>query len=67
MSTKILSQSQVLFALKEIEKEVVRVLGKQQDNVITIRDIDTFRDYISSCISTGIIAIDTETNNSLTH
>ena len=53
MSTKILSQSQVLFALKEIEKEVVRVLGKQQDNVITIRDIDTFRDYISSCISTG--------------
>lgn len=65
MSTKILSLSQVLFALKEIEKEVVRVLGKQQDNVITIRDIDTFHDYIASCISTGIIAIDTETNNSL--
>ena len=38
MSKKIPSRSQVLFALKEIEKEVVRVLGKQQENIITIRD-----------------------------
>ena len=65
MSKKIPSRSQVLFALKEIEKEVIRVLGKQQENIITIRDIDVFRDYIASCISVGVIAIDTETNNSL--
>lgn len=65
MSKKIPSRSQVLFALKEIEKEVVRVLGKQQENIITITDIEVFRDYIASCISVGVIAIDTETNNSL--
>ena len=65
MSKKIPSRSQVLFALKEIEKEVIRVLGKQQENIITITDIEVFRDYIASCISAGVIAIDTETNNSL--
>lgn len=65
MNKKEPSQSQVLFALKEIEKEVFRVLGKQQENIITITDIDTFREYISSVIRTGVMAIDTETNNSL--
>lgn len=65
MNKKEPSQSQVLFALKEIEKEVFRVLGKQQENIITITDIDTFREYITSVIRTGVMAIDTETNNSL--
>ena len=46
MNKKEPSQSQVLFALKEIEKEVFRVLGKQQENIITITDIDTL--YIQS-------------------
>lgn len=65
MSKKVSSCSQTQPVLKEIEKEVVRVLGRQQANVITITDADTFHDYISSCIASGIIAIDTETNNSL--
>ena len=51
--------------LEKIEKEVMRVLGKQQKNIITITDINAFHDYVSSCIDAGIVAIDTETNNSL--
>lgn len=65
MSKKTHARPQVLLALKEIEKEVLRVLGKQKENIITITDVEVFRDYIASCISAGVIAIDTETNNSL--
>lgn len=65
MSKQAPSRPQILYALKEIEKEVVRILGKHQNNILTITDIDTFHNYISSCISAGIVAIDTETNNSL--
>ena len=65
MSNQDNSRSDVLYALGEIEKEVIRVLGKYQSSIITITDIETFRDYVSSCIEAGIVAIDTETNNSL--
>jgi hypothetical protein len=63
MSNQDNSRSDVLYALGEIEKEVIRVLGKYQSSIITITDIETFRDYVSSCIEAGIVAIDTETNN----
>ena len=59
------AREEVLHALKEIEKEVLRVLGKYKENVITITNKETFHCYISECIRTGFIAIDTETNNSL--
>ena len=65
MSKQATSRSQVLSALKEIEKEVTRVLGKQQKNIITITDTGVFCDYIAACVGAGIIAIDTETDNSL--
>ena len=51
--------------LEEITKEVIRVLGKYQTSVVTITDIETFHNYVTSCIEAGIVAIDTETNNSL--
>ena len=51
--------------LEEITKEVIRVLGKYQTSVATITDIETFHNYVSSCIEAGSVAIDTETNNSL--
>lgn len=50
---------------KSIKEEVLRVLGKYQDQIITITDKNIFDNYISSCVRTGAIAIDTETNNSL--
>ncbi len=65
MSKSILSQSDLLHILPEIEKEVIRVLGKYQGTTLTITDAEAFQSYISSCINTGIVAIDTETNNSL--
>lgn len=51
--------------LKIITEEVLRVLGKQKDNIICIKDRQTLHDYISKAIVNNIISIDTETNNSL--
>lgn len=51
--------------LELITKNVNEVLAKQKDNILVIRDIDSFRDYISKAIEFGKIALDTETNNSL--
>ena len=65
MMSKTQSQLSLLDRLALIDKEVIRVLGKQKDNIITITSIDVFHSYVSACINTGVIAIDTETNNSL--
>ena len=51
--------------LELIKKDVDRILGKYKDDVVTIRDIVSFKDYIDKSIENGIIAIDTETNNTL--
>lgn len=51
--------------LEIIRKEVYRVLGRYKDSIITIRDKDTLIKYIDHAIKNGVIAIDTETNNSL--
>ena len=48
-----------------IQQEVDRVLGNFKKNTLIIRDKQTFIDYINKAIKNGIIAIDTETNNSL--
>jgi len=50
--------------LELVRQEVHKVLGKQQKNVVVIRDILTFYAYIDKAIEKKIIAIDTETNNS---
>lgn len=65
MTKKVLQRTEVLSSLVEKEKKVLITLGKHQDNICTIRDLEHFHNYVSACISTGIIAIDTETNNSL--
>lgn len=51
--------------LKLIEVEVLRVLGKQKDNVVVIYDYDEYIKYLENALRYGRIAIDTETNNSL--
>ena len=67
MRRTIMSKTQPQLSLFDrlafIDKEVIRVLGKQKDNIITITSIDVFHSYVSACINTGVIAIDTETNN----
>lgn len=64
---KVVKSKKISFSekLEAIRENVYKVLGKQIDNVITIRDIDSFRDYLNKAIVKGRIAVDTETNNSL--
>lgn len=51
--------------LQIINSNVLQILGKQKNNTLVIRDIETFKTYIDKAIFCGEIAIDTETNNSL--
>lgn len=51
--------------LELITTEVLRVLGKQKNNIVVIRDKGQYIEYIQNAIKTGKIAVDTETNNSL--
>ena len=48
-----------------IEKEVRRILGKYTEDTVVIKDKKAFVDYINASLKNGVIAIDTETNNSL--
>lgn len=64
---KILKSSKIPVSEKiaSIKSEVHKILGRYEDVVTCIRDVDTFNAYIEKAIYNGIIAIDTETNNSL--
>ena len=48
-----------------ITTEVLRVLGKQKDNIVVIKNKEQYIEYIQNAIKRGKIAVDTETNNSL--
>ena len=48
-----------------ITKEVLRVLGKQKENIVVIKNKERYINYIQNAIKQGKIAVDTETNNSL--
>ena len=51
--------------LQLIYSEVFRILGGYKENTQVIRTKQDLVEYINASISNGIIAIDTETNNSL--
>lgn len=51
--------------LNIITSNVYRILGKQAENTIVIRNREDLHQYILNAINFGRIAIDTETNNSL--
>ena len=48
-----------------IEENVYRILGGYKDNTVVIKSREELHNYIDTAIDNGIIAIDTETNNSL--
>ena len=50
--------------LNIITDKVLKILGKQKDNIIVIKDKEAFDDYVKKAITSGRIDIDTETNNS---
>lgn len=51
--------------LNLIREDVNKVLGHYKDQTIVIKSKEEFNNYIDRCISNGIVALDTETNNSL--
>ena len=51
--------------LFHIEKSVYKILGKYADSTIVIKSKDEYDSYIDKCKTIGIVALDTETNNSL--
>ena len=51
--------------LNIIKENVDRILGGYSSNTIVIKTKQEFFDYIDKSIANGVIAIDTETNNSL--
>ena len=66
-SDKILKSKKVSIEdkLKLIRQEVYRVLGSYAKNTVVIKSYDEFKSYIDKAIKNGVIAVDTETNNSL--
>lgn len=51
--------------IANINAEVIRILGKQKDNIVVIRDKEELMNYMTLAIQAGRCAVDTETNNSL--
>ena len=51
--------------LAEIRESVTNILGKYAESTIVIKSNEEFLDYIDKCVDIGIVALDTETNNSL--
>ena len=51
--------------LNIIYNNVNRILGVYKENTLVIKDKETLSNYIDKAIENNIIAIDTETNNSL--
>ena len=51
--------------LNVIRDKVIKILGRQMQNTVVIRTLDDFSSYIDKAIERGVIAVDTETNNSL--
>lgn len=51
--------------LRSITQRVYEILGKYKENTVVIKTKDQLVEYIDKAIENGVIAIDTETNNSL--
>lgn len=51
--------------LSIIRENVLKILGRYKENTLVIKTREDLTDYISKAIENGIIAVDTETNNSL--
>lgn len=51
--------------LQIIKMTVLKILGVYKENTVVLRTKEELQDYIDCAIKNGIIAVDTETNNSL--
>ena len=51
--------------LLRIQQNVNKILGKYAESTIIIKSKEEYDEYINKCLNIGIVALDTETNNSL--
>ena len=51
--------------IEQIKSNVYKILGRYADSTIVIKSKEEYDNYINKCISKGVVALDTETNNSL--
>ena len=51
--------------INSIKVDVLRILGVYKENTITLKSIIELRSYVDAAIKNDVVAIDTETNNSL--
>lgn len=59
------SKVSIEMRLSTITENVNSILGRYKDNTVVLKTKEDFVDYIDKAIENGVIAIDTETNNSL--
>jgi len=64
-SNKVSKKLSIEDKMAVIASNVKRILGKHESDTVVIRDVESLHEYISKAIENGIIAYDTETNNSL--
>ena len=62
---KVPSKASFESKLVSIERKVRKVLGHYEKDILVIKDYFTYVNYINKAIEKGIIAIDTETDNTL--
>ena len=55
----------VIDKMRLIEADVNRILGSYRENTVTIRDFNEFKNYIDRALENKVVAVDTETNNTL--
>ena len=60
-SSKLSTEDKILL----VKENVHKILGKYAESTIVIKTKEEFDNYIDNCIATGVVALDTETNNSL--
>lgn len=65
VSAKIGKSLPIYEKIRLVTEEVNRILGKFKDSTVVIRTRQELHDYITKAIENGVIAVDTETNNSL--
>ena len=51
--------------MRLIEIDVNKILGSYKENTVTIRDFNSFKEYIDKALENKVVAVDTETNNTL--
>ena len=59
------TQMSIIDKINFISDKVNEILGKQRNRTVVIKTKEEFEKYVTAAIASGLVAVDTETNNSL--